>query len=264
MSPSFCIPHCGHKLHQHLDFQGSTDSKSSTNDENSSQPGTGTQSSTDTQSETGTNDSADASADSSSNDVMSMADKDKSSSSDNKDYLVPCMIVRSSLDVYDIADTTPPAVAAIIPASTHRSAPMLDGTGLGTAFDTTTPVAAIIPASTHMSAPMLDGTGLGTVPSPIIAPVTVSLDISGKMWETQNAGAAASHSSASTPVPSTLGQIGVTTTIASGPDLLDNNDLYAVGQDLPGQGTPFYFNCTFLNSFNNILDVHMNSPPPPN
>jgi len=66
----------------------------------------------------------------------------------------------------------------------------------------------------------------------------------------------------SSMAPPTLGQTGAALTISPGPGVLDNIDIRADGQDMPGQGTYLYFTFTFLNSFNNILDVHMNSPPP--
>ena len=244
------------------DLQSSGNSTSGTNEENSSQTGTGTHSATDTaQSGTGTNGSADASSDGSAdassddsadancdasadggnNDAMSMdgEGKSSSSSSDNEDFPVLRKTVRSSLDTV----TVPAVVGAITPVSIYKSA----------------------------TAPLLDGTG--TASSPVIDPITVSSITSGKMEETSSAGAAASHlagshpkvsvSLASIPAISVQDQIGATTTIVSGPAVFDNNDLCA--KDLSGQGTIFlYFNCTFLNSFNNILDVHMNSPPSPN
>jgi len=243
------------------DLQSSGNSTSGTNEENGSQTGTGMHSATDTApSVTGTNGSADASSDGSANassddsadancdasadggnnDTMSMDGEGKSSSSsDNEDFPVLRKTVHSSLNTV----TVPAVVAAITPVSIYKSA----------------------------TAPLLDGTG--TVSSPVIDRITVSSITSGKMEETSSAGAAASHlagshpkvsvSLASIPAISVQDQIGATTTFVSGPAVFDNNDLCA--KDLSDQGTFFiYFNCTFLNSFNNILDVRMNSPPSPN
>jgi len=171
---------------------------------------------------------------------MSMDGEGKSSSSsNNEDFLVLRKTVRSSLDTV----TVPAVVVAITPVSIYKSA----------------------------TTPLIDGTG--TASSPVIDCITVSSITSGKMEETSSAGAAASHlagshpkvsvSLASIPAISVQDQIGATTTIVSGPAVFDNNDLCA--KDLSDQGTFFiYFNCTFLNSFNNILDVCMNSPLPPN
>ncbi len=213
----------------HSDLQDTGESESSTNAENSSQTGTGTQSSTNTaKSKTSTNNSAGASVD-------GMDDEGKSNSSNNKNNLVPCRTVGLSLDADNIVDTSiTPTIAAIALASTHMPA----------------------------GASMLVGMG-STIVDPIVAPATDSLAMSGKVEETHSAsGAAASQtplashpvkgsafSSASTLGLSVQGQISTATIVASGP--------------CTGQGIPLYFNRIFLNSFNNILDVCMDSPPIP-
>jgi len=59
----------------------------------------------------------------------------------------------------------------------------------------------------------------------------------------------------SLPIPASF-MVGQT-----GSPSLDNNNLCANDQDMPGQGTLFYYNLTFIDSFNKILDAHIDSPP---
>jgi len=96
---------------------------------------------------------------------------------------------------------------------------------------------------------------------------TISMATSGKIEDAHMAsGGAAGEtrlagSVSSLPIPASfmVGQTGPVLTVSSG---LDNNNPCANDQDMPGQGTSFYFNCTFIDSFNKNLDAHMDSPPP--
>jgi len=65
-------------------------------------------------------------------------------------------------------------------------------------------------------------------------------------------------SGSSALVSSTLGQTGIVA-FSPGPGVVAKTDLCADDQDIPGPGTSFYFICTILNSFNNILDMDMPS-----
>jgi len=89
-------------------------------------------------------------------------------------------------------------------------------------------------------------TGKRTSPDSNNSSTAISLAISGKIADTHIALVSSSVA------PPALGQTGTTLTISPGPGILDNTDICADGQDMPGQGTYFYLTFIFLNSLNNI------------